>query len=496
MNVNSNPVQPNQKLITDSDILSIDNVLKQDASLPKFEKANENVVAFQKTEIVSAEKATESLRNLLKNADISIDDLEAMPTKNIALMAAAISMKSFSETADLSIKSLKTMTDAQEFVRNRQVEEFQEQLAKQIEESNKSNVGGILGAIFDWIIGAVEVVVGAFKVLEGAARCAVGDMTGLVSIASGALYISAGVSGLVKAAAETAILCGADKEKCQSVIDVASKVQLSCEVAGLATDIFQCGQAIMATRGLAKGAKEAVQHFAPAMGKAIAQNGADEILEIGQMMGKAVADEMGEKIMAEVVKRSSQESGRVSQAIQKASKAFIKEFRQGGVDYVGHTTSSLTKTFSREGIENIVKNAALDVAKNITKKNVSMSVEKAAEEMTNAICKGIRNEVIKGCVKATTYVGVEVARGTAGGVKNTGLGAINIERAKLLNEIAQNEIQRFMMDMVFETYEQSKEIAKKSVQDNYEKHGNVLSDMSQLLTDSASLNMKVASNIV
>lgn len=67
---------------------------------------------------------------------------------------------------------------------------------------------------------------------------------------------------MVKAAAETAILCGADKDKCQSVIDVAGKVQLGCEIVGMALDIFQAGRAISATRSIAKGTETAMKEAA------------------------------------------------------------------------------------------------------------------------------------------------------------------------------------------------------------------------------------------
>ena len=80
-----------------------------------------------------------------------------------------------------------------------------------------------------------------FKLIEGAARIAVGDVVGgAMDMASGGAYLTAGIAGMV-AAAETAILCGADKEKCQQVIDVAGKVQLGAEVVGMALDIFQQG---------------------------------------------------------------------------------------------------------------------------------------------------------------------------------------------------------------------------------------------------------------
>lgn len=494
MNINPIPISQIKESTNDSQILFTDKTLKNDASLPKFEQSNDNVVVLQQPVIISEEKATIALRNLLQRADITIGDLEEMPTKNIAIMAAALSMKSFNETADFSIKSLKIMTDSQAFIRDRQVKEFQDQLANQIKESSASNTGSIFSAIFDWIIGAVEVIVGAFKVVEGAARCAVGDMTGLVSIASGALYISAGVAGLVKAAAETAMLCGADKKTCEDVINVSSKVQLSCEMAGLATDIFQCGQAIMATRGIAKGAKEVVHHFAPAMGKAMASS-SDEVLAVGQMIGKAVADEVSETVMKQLIKQSSQQAGVISEAIQSSSKNFVSLFRQGGVEYVGQATKSLTKKFSHDAIEEMVSKCALDVAKNATKSSATKTAEEMAQQITEAICKKIKYEVIENCVKGTTYVALEATRAGVTGAKGITMGSINIERSKLMSEISKNQINQFLLDMVFETYEDCKERTKKSIQNNYEKHGNVLTDISKILTDTASLSMAVASKL-
>lgn len=94
------------------------------------------------------------------------------------MMAANLSISTFADTASSAMKASKIMTDTQEFLRDKKVKEYQEQLAKAIEQADKAHKGGIFGAIFDWIVGAVEAIYGVIKLVEGALRCAVGDVAG------------------------------------------------------------------------------------------------------------------------------------------------------------------------------------------------------------------------------------------------------------------------------------------------------------------------------
>lgn len=79
-----------------------------------------------------------------------------------------------------------------------------------------------------------------------------------------------------------------------------------------------------------------------------------------------------------------------------------------------------------------------------------------AEQMTKAISKNIQMEVAKVCVTATSYTGLELTRGGVAATQQIAIGSINVERAKLMNEINQNGIQHFLMEMVFDTYEKVK----------------------------------------
>lgn len=217
----------------------------------------------------------------------SLNSLEKASMDSMVMMAANLSISTFADTASSAMKASKIMTDTQEFLRDKKVKEYQEQLAKAIEQADKAHKGGIFGAIFDWIVGAVEAIYGVIKLVEGALRCAVGDVAGgALEIAGGAAYLAAGVAGMVKAAAETAILCGADKDKCQSVIDVAGKVQLGCEIVGMALDIFQAGRAISATRSIAKGTETAMKEAAPKLVDGITKGSTEAVTNVAKEVGK------------------------------------------------------------------------------------------------------------------------------------------------------------------------------------------------------------------
>lgn len=76
-------------------------------------------------------------------------------------------------------------------------------------------------------------MIGALKVVEGFLSGNPAEM------ASGVAYMAAGCAGMVKAGAETAMMCGADHDTCQAIIDVASKIQVGCEVVAMALDVFR-----------------------------------------------------------------------------------------------------------------------------------------------------------------------------------------------------------------------------------------------------------------
>ena len=223
----------------------------------------------------------------------------------------------------------------------------------------------------------MEAVIGVFKLIEGAARVAVGDVVGgAMDMASGAAYLTAGIAGMVKAAAETAILCGADKEKCQQVIDVAGKVQLGAEVVAMALDIFQAGRAISATRSIAKGTETAMQEAAPKLVESIAKGSTQEVTNIAQQVGKQVSEQVAEQVSKQLM------SG-VSKGVEQVA------------ERGGQIAKSLAKAFSEEAIQQLVTKSVEQAATKAIEKGVQMT----AQEITKQVTTAVRNEVIKQSLK-------------------------------------------------------------------------------------------------
>lgn len=81
MNLNTVSSQEPKTLTNNINLSAITPLSKNKTSLPKFDNASDAVVPFQNVNNVTAEKATNALRNLLKHEHITIDDLEQMPTK-------------------------------------------------------------------------------------------------------------------------------------------------------------------------------------------------------------------------------------------------------------------------------------------------------------------------------------------------------------------------------------------------------------------------------
>lgn len=448
------------------DISRIERSDDKKANLPASNHFVGTVEISKKKGVVSTEQANQALQNIVKDNGVSIGQLEKASINDIVMMATNLGLKALGDTANSAAKSLKIKTDAQEVARNRQVKEFQEQLAKQIEQSNKAHKGGIFGAIFDWIVGAVEAVIGAFKMLEGVARVAVGDVSGALDIASGAAYLTAGFAGMVKAAAETAILCGADKDKCQDVINVASKVQLGAEIVGMACDIFQAGRAISATRGIATGTETAMKEAAPKLIESIGKGSTKEIATVAENVGKQVSEQVGQQVMQQLMKEGAEQSGQISKALAKA--------------------------FSEDAIRELVTKAVKETAEQAIKKGVTLT----AEELTKQVSKNVSQEVFKAIFKACTYTSLEIVRATAGSSKAVTSGAIGIEKAKLQKQIEELILKQNFMEFCYEWYNKAKEQQTKSIKDLFDKQGDAVSGASNVISQTGSLQARIATSSI
>ncbi|MCG7490146.1 type III secretion system translocon subunit SctE [Vibrio sp. Of14-4] len=421
-----------------------------------------------KGQLVSLEEANQALERVT-NQKVSVSHIEHASMSDIALLVASIGIEVFTDTAKALAKSSQLKTDTQAVLNDKRVKEFQEQLAKHIEQSEKAHKGGIFGAIFDWIVGAVEAVIGVFKLIEGAARIAVGDVVGgAMDMASGGAYLTAGIAGMVKAAAETAILCGADKEKCQQVIDVAGKVQLGAEVVGMALDIFQAGRAISATRSIAKGTETAMTEAAPKLVESIGKGSTSEVANIAQQIGSQVSEQVSEQVAEQLMKGATQ-------AIEQVAE-------QGG-----HIAQSLTEAFSKSAIEKFVSQAVEKVAVSAMEKGGQVT----AEQITKEAVKAVRNEVISRAIKACTYTSLELIRASAGAGKAITNGVITIEKAKLQKQIEDLIIKQNFMEFCYDWLGENKKQVNERNRSELAKAGEAVDGATKVINESAMLQTRI-----
>ncbi|NOH71597.1 type III secretion system translocon protein [Vibrio pectenicida] len=464
-----------------SDTDYLDNVQGSKARLPLSGSSDglvDVIAPESKSGVVNSEAASQALQRVLlafhQDDSATVSQLEKASMTDMVLMSANLGLKTFGDTANAAAKAARLMTDTQAVLRDQQVKEFQEQLSKRIEQSDKAQKGGIFAAIFDWIVGAVEAVIGVFKLIEGAARVAVGDVVGgAMDMASGAAYLTAGIAGMVKAAAETAILCGADKEKCQQVIDVASKVQLGAEVVAMTLDIFQAGRAISATRSIAKGTETAMQEAAPKLVESIAKGSTQEVTNIAQQVGKQVSEQVAEQ---------------VSKQLMSGVTKGVEQVAERG----GQIAKSLTKAFSEEAIQQLVTKSVEKAATAAIEKGVQVT----AQEITKQVTTAVRNEVIKTIIKACTYTSLDLIRASAGSGKAITSGIVTEEKAKLQKQIEDLILKQNLMEFCYDWYDKAKEQQSKTIKDLVDKQGDSLDGANKVINESGMLQARIATSAV
>jgi secreted effector protein SseC len=166
----------------------------------------------------------------------TLREVEKQPMETLMLAATMLSVQALGDVASAKGKALEIMSDKQERIREREIQELREQMDKAIEQQEKAKKAGIFGAVFDWIVAAVEVVSGVAKIVGGV-------LTGNpMTVAGGVMDLMAGTAGLVKAVANTlALIDTANADKYKSIAATAGKIQLGFEIVGAVIDINERG---------------------------------------------------------------------------------------------------------------------------------------------------------------------------------------------------------------------------------------------------------------
>ncbi|MFM1525774.1 type III secretion system translocon subunit SctE [Yersinia enterocolitica] len=407
---------------------------------------------------------------------LSLDNPGETDIQQIMSMVSSLNLGLFSNLCKSISQQMERATDVQTFLRDKRVAEYQQQIDKAVEQADKAKKAGIFTAVFDWIVGAVEVVYGALKVAE---EVLTGDP---LAIASGVAYLAAGTAGLVKAAAETAMLLGASKEKCQEVIDVAGKVQLGCECFAMAIDIFQAARAINAARTVTKGASEVLKSGASeALTDAIKRGASGEIEQLAEKFGKDVSQQVSRNISLNVMETEMVEVGNMTSAAAKqAAKAEIALVR------------NITKSFTHEGIEKLVGGVAKKLAQDAIKKGITLTAEQFSQQCVKAIMKKSVTTILKDIATSPLLI-MQKCTAAAGQVNS---GQLAIQSANLRKEIEKLILDQDFTQFMDEWVERNKQHQLKQLKDTSEAAQDTVTKLSDNIKQNSMLQTQIAGSLV
>ncbi|CNL05813.1 type III secretion system translocon subunit SctE [Yersinia kristensenii] len=405
-----------------------------------------------------------------------LDQLGSIDIQLIMSMAGNLSLGVFSDLCKSIGKQMERATDVQTFLRDKRISEYQQQIDKAVEQADKAKKAGVFNAVFDWIIGAVEVVYGALKVAEGVLT---GDP---VAITSGVAYLAAGTAGLVKAAAETAMLLGASKEKCQEVIDVAGKVQLGFECFAMAIDLFQAGRAINAARAVTQGAGDVLKKGGgEALTDAIKRGATEEVEQLAGQFGKDVSQQVSRNISMkamdiEMVEASEMASAAAKQAV-KAEMTLVR---------------NITKSFTHEGIEKLVSGVTKKLAQDAIKKGVTLTTEELSRQCTKAIMKKSIKTILKDIATSPLLI-IQKCSSAAVQINN---GQLSVQSAGL-----QKEIQKLILDQDFtqfmdEWVERNKQHQLKQLKETSQDAQESLTNLNDNIRKNGMLQVSIANSLI
>ncbi len=427
------------------------------------------------SEKISLQEASNALKQLLDavpgdHKRPSLPDFLHINPTVLSMMMTSLILNVFGNNAQSLCQQLERATEVQNALRNKQVKEYQEQIQKAIEQEDKARKAGIFGAIFDWITGIFETVIGALKVVEGFLSGNPAEM------ASGVAYMAAGCAGMVKAGAETAMMCGADHDTCQAIIDVASKIQVGCEVVAMALDVFQIGRAFMATRGLSGAAAKVLDSgLGEEMVERMVGAGEGEIEELAEKFGEEVSENFSKQF--EAIEREMVSPGEM----EEESAEFSRKVEN-------NMTRSAGKSFTKEGVKAMAKEAAKE------------ALEKYAQEGGKFLLKNFRNKVLWNMFKKILYAllrdcsfkGLQAIRCATEGANQMNTGMVNTEKAKLEKKIEQLITQQRFLDFIMQQTEDQKKIEQKRLEELYKSSGAALRDVLDTIDHYSSVQARIA----
>lgn len=417
---------------------------------------------------MNAQQAEAAWQRLLEagysgSASASLQDIMKMDPLLLSMLVTQQVMRVSSSNVTALCEQLNRATELQTFLRNKQVEKYQEQINKSIEQADQVRKSALCSAVFDWINSAIEIGIGVLKLVEAVATA------DPLAFAAGIAYCSAGAAGIVKGGAEFALGLGANKADCEAIIHTAGLVQSTCEYVAMGLDILQIGRGIYAARGLISAAEK----------------------EMGSGAGKALVEAV------------SQNTGEVGQQIKQIAENTAKQFvgkleltLEGDANqYLARTMGrSFISTGAEQGIENIVEKTLKSTLKNTAKDILKKGAAEAEKEFTDHFIKSLNKELSDIIRKNVTSPVLARVRGALSGGQKIVSGIAQWKAADLRKEIEELIVMQRINDIKDNWTQERKKNQEKQLGDYLQQSSTAVSNAVSIMEDYGTVLAKIACN--
>ncbi|MFM0515266.1 type III secretion system translocon subunit SctE [Paraburkholderia sp. RL17-373-BIF-A] len=440
-------------------------------------------VPSRPTELVTVRAAEAALNRILSTfgatdggKPITVAQIEHTPMAAMTLASALLGVKALGDVAQLKSFALEIRTQGVEKLRERQIEALRVQIDKSIEDEQKAKAAAVFNVIADWIISVAEVATGGAKLVCG-------------DFAGGTMDIAAGCAGLVKAIVETVALGADDKAAAElrEIADIAGKIQLSFEIAGMCVDVISIARVVAATKVIAKGTEtvmkrdvgEALRNIVMAGRNAIGTQATKEMVSIAKSAAKDAIASVSEEVAEQVARQ--------------VAKEVEKGLAESGLRFMGQ--SHLIAAFGEEAIKKIVQNAVQTVAGNALRDVGALATTELTKQVVNMVRKDVTQRAVRSCMMSNPNVAKAAIRGGVQGANAVGMGEISKDRAELQKTIQQLTADSSFVQFLLDEFEKLKQRAREDMSHLLDGAGKSLSSAAEAQNKNNVVLSNIAHNI-
>ncbi|EAA3660139.1 type III secretion system translocon subunit SctE [Salmonella enterica] len=415
---------------------------------------------------VTLNQAQEAMAHILQAVSPDIDGrstvtlgaFERAPMETITVEVALFGVKYFGDLSNLKALAETIHLHGVENLRLRQNEDLRKQTDKTIEDHQKAHKAGIFSAVVDWIVSAAEVI-------SGVAKLVIGDYQG------GVMDLAAGCAGLVKAMCTTLALTDPDPEHANTykeIADVAGKVQLAFEIAGMMVDIISVGRGVMAAKSISRASETVMRGTAGQAVKTAVTQGSEVAVKTAAVeVGRQVAEQVSEQVARNITGQATRFMGQ------------------------GH----LLKAFSNQAIENMVTKAVETAAKKAMKSGANTTAEELTEQVVKEVKRAVVHAAVHASIMSARNTAKAITRTSLQGANNVYQGALEIHRAELQKVVQELIVEASYMQFMLDEFEKIKKRSKEDISNLMEGAANSLSAGSESQSSVGVMLSSIAANI-